>query len=207
MNVSPAFAVSPTEKAKGAYDGGAAVKVRRETSSRDPGPDLSGDQGLRDAWDAHAHELHGWARRALGDPAAAEEIVQETFLRAWRAADRYDPSRPLRPWLFAILRHLVIDEARARKSRAVPLPPREVADRWEDGETQLDRAMDGWLVDEALRRIRPEHAVVLLETYLLGRSYASVAVELGIPEGTARSRAFYGLRALRIALEEMGWER
>jgi RNA polymerase sigma-70 factor (ECF subfamily) len=167
---------------------------------------LSEDQGLRDAWDAHATELHGWACRALGDPAAAEEVVQETFLRAWRAADRYDASRPLRPWLFSILRHLVVDEARARKSRAVPLA-REVTERWEDGEIQLDRAMDGWLVDEALRRIRPEHAVVLLETYVKGRSYASVATELGIPEGTARSRAFYGLRALRIALEEMGWER
>lgn len=185
------------------------MKVRRATGSAatgSPGPDLSADEGLRDAWDAHAGELHGWARRALGDPGAADEVVQETFLRAWRAADRYDSSQPLRPWLFAILRHLVVDEARARKRRAIPTAA-EVDVRWEDSETQLDQAMDGWLVEEALRRIRPEHAVVLLETYLRGRSYSSVAAELGIPEGTARSRAFYGLRALRIALEEMGWER
>jgi RNA polymerase sigma-70 factor, ECF subfamily len=184
------------------------VRVRRETGSRggSSGPDLSEDQGLRVAWDAHASELHGWASRALGDRGAADEVVQETFLRAWRAADRYDSSRPLRPWLFSIMRHLVVDETRARKARAVPAS-NDVTDRWEDGESQLDRAMDGWLVDEALRRIRPEHAVVLLETYVKGRSYASLATELGIPVGTARSRAFYGLRALRFALEEMGWER
>lgn len=185
------------------------MRVRRETPSRTVdsiGPDLSEDQGLRVAWHAHASELHGYATRALGDPGAADEVVQETFLRAWRAADRYDPARPLRPWLFTILRRLVVDEARARKHRAVPVS-RPGAEPWEDGNLPLDRAMDGWLVDEALRRIRPEHATILLETYLKGRSYAEVANELGIPQGTARSRAFYGLQALRIALEEMGWER
>ncbi len=181
------------------------MKVRREDCSPDPGPDLSEDGGLRDAWDTHAGELYGYAVRALGDSAAADEVVQETFLRAWRAADRYDPSRPLRPWLFTILRNLVIDEARARKVRPVPLPGSD-ADLSEDGDALLDRALDGWLVDEALRRIRPEHAVVLLETYVKGRNYAAVSADLGIPEGTARSRAFYGLRALRVALEEMGWE-
>jgi RNA polymerase sigma-70 factor (ECF subfamily) len=181
------------------------VKVRRQSPSRDVGPDLSGEQGLRDAWDAHASELYGYARRVLGDADSADEVVQETFLRAWRAADRYEPSRPLRPWLFTILRHLVVDESRARRIRAMPLPG-EASETWEDGDLLLDRALDGWLVDEALRRISPEHAVILLETYLRGNSYAQVAEELGIPVGTARSRAFYGLRALRVALEEMGWE-
>ncbi len=137
----------------------------------------------------------------LGDPAAAEEALQETFLRAWRAADRYDPDRPLRPWLFAILRHVVVDEMRSRAHR--PTPAEEV--EAEDAD-QLDRALDGWLVEEAFRRIRPEHREVLVETFYRGRPYAEVAAELGIPEGTARSRAFYGLRALRLALEEMGWE-
>jgi RNA polymerase sigma-70 factor, ECF subfamily len=184
------------------------VKVRREIPSRDAGPDLSGEEGLRDAWDAHASELYGYARRVLGDADSADEVVQETFLRAWRAADRYEPSRPLRPWLFTILRHLVIDESRARRNRAIPIS-QDAAEAWEegdDGDLMLDRALDGWLVEEALLRIRPEHAVILLETYLRGRSYAEVAEDLGIPVGTARSRAFYGLRALRVTLEEMGWE-
>lgn len=79
----------------------------------------------------------------------------------------------------------------------------ELADNLDD---PLERALDAWLVEEALRRIRPEHRRVLVETYYRGRPYSEVALELGIPEGTARSRAFYGLRALRLALEEMGWE-
>lgn len=167
--------------------------------------DLSCEPGLRTAWTAHAGELLGYARKALGDSAAAEEALQETFLRAWRAADRYDPSRPLRPWLFTILRNVVIDEARARGLRPVPQDP----DRAEVGGAMsdpLDRALDTWLIEEALRRIRPEHRTVIVETYYRGRPYAEVAAELGIPEGTARSRAFYALRALRLALEEMGWE-
>jgi RNA polymerase sigma-70 factor, ECF subfamily len=167
--------------------------------------DLSGEPGLRLAWHAHADELFGYARKALGDSAAAEEALQETFLRAWRAADRYDPERPLRPWLFAILRNVVIDEARARGVRPVPHDS-GLTEATTDLVDPLEQALDSWLIEEALRRIRPEHRTVIVETYYRGRPYAEVAADLGIPEGTARSRAFYGLRALRLALEEMGWE-
>ncbi len=178
--------------------------IRRLGGAQAEVTDLSGESGLRLAWTAHADELFGYARKALGDSTAAEEAVQETFVRAWRAADRYDSERPLRPWLFAILRNVVVDEARARSRRPVP---RDSADDGSvDVSDTLDRALDAWLVEEALRRIRPDHRTVLVETYYRGRSYADVATELGIPEGTARSRAFYGLRALRLALEEMGWE-
>jgi RNA polymerase sigma-70 factor (ECF subfamily) len=186
---------------------GRTVALRRDSrpQAESTDLDLSCDPGLRLAWRSHADELYGYARKALGDAAAAEEALQETFLRAWRAADRYDASRPLRPWLFAILRNVVIDEARARGVRPVPRD-REPAESVEPLDDPLERALDAWLVEEALRRIRPEHRVVLVETYYRARPYAEVAVELGIPEGTARSRAFYGLRALRLALEEMGWE-
>ncbi len=177
----------------------------RDSRTRPETFDLSGEAGLRSAWRAHADELFGYARKALADNAAAEEALQETFLRAWRSADRYDPERPLRPWLFAILRNVVIDEARARGVRPVPQDT-EVAEAVADLVDPLEQALDAWLIEEALRRIRPEHRTVIVETYYRGRPYADVAAELGIPEGTARSRAFYGLRALRLALEEMGWE-
>jgi RNA polymerase sigma-70 factor (ECF subfamily) len=171
-------------------------------------PDLSDDEGIRQAWAAHGDELLGYAVHALGDRAAAEEAVQETFVRAWRAAGRYDRSRPLRPWLFAILRHVVVDQARSRSVRPAPAAAR-------DGEQgaeaavgdQVETVLDRWLVEEGLRRIRDDQRTVLVETYYRGRTYAEVAAELGIPEGTARSRAFYALRALRLALEELGWDR
>jgi RNA polymerase sigma-70 factor (ECF subfamily) len=62
-----------------------------------------------------------------------------------------------------------------------------------------------WQVEEALRRLSPEHARAIVETYYRQRPYAEVAAELGVAEGTLRSRVYYGLRALRLALEELGW--
>jgi RNA polymerase sigma-70 factor (ECF subfamily) len=62
-----------------------------------------------------------------------------------------------------------------------------------------------WQVEEALRRISIDHRTAIVETYYRGRPHAEVASELRIPEGTLRSRIFYGLKSLRLALEEMGW--
>ena len=79
---------------------------------------LTREQDVREAYAAHAGELYGFAMRSLGDPGLAEEAVQETFLRAWRAGERFDPQiGSLRTWLFAILRNVVIDLGRARASR------------------------------------------------------------------------------------------
>jgi RNA polymerase sigma-70 factor (ECF subfamily) len=74
-----------------------------------------------------------------------------------------------------------------------------------DGD-EFERALVSWQVEEALRRLGPDHRRVLVETYYRARPYADVAAELGIPEGTVKSRVYYALRALRLALEEMGWQ-
>ncbi len=71
---------------------------------------------------------------------------------------------------------------------------------------ELERAMRGWMLEEALRRLAPKHRVVLVAAHIEGRSYDDLAVELGIPIGTVKSRVFYGLRALRKTLTAMGWE-
>ena len=62
------------------------------------------------------------------------------------------------------------------------------------------------LIEDALRRIGDAHRRVVIETYFRRRPYAEVAAELGVPEGTVKSRVYYALRALRLALEEMGWD-
>lgn len=159
---------------------------------------------MRAAYAAHGAELYGFASNALGDRALAEEAVQETFLRAWRAAERFDPAiASLRTWLFAILRNVLIDLARARAARP-PLAETQPGSEPVDPEDALDRAMLAWQVEEALRRLGQEHRRVLVEVYYRGRPYAEVAAHLGIPEGTVKSRVYYALRALRLALEEMG---
>jgi RNA polymerase sigma-70 factor, ECF subfamily len=165
-------------------------------------PALSDEHGIRQAYSAHGDELYGFALRSLGDRGLAEEAVQETFIRAWRAADRFDPELgSLRTWLFAIMRNIVIDFGRARAARPRPTDSIEEA-----AEEPFDQALLAWQVEEALRRIGDAHREVLVETYYRGRPYAEVAADLGVPEGTVKSRVYYGLRALRNVLEEMGYD-
>jgi RNA polymerase sigma-70 factor (ECF subfamily) len=165
------------------------------------------DAALRSAYDAHGGELYRFARRALGDAGQAEDAVQEAFVRAWRASDRYDPARASqRTWLFAILRNVVIDQVRARRSR-----PPMAADRDPDDQVAataddaIDRVLTGWQVEAALDAVAEEQRRVLVEVHWRGRPYAEVAAELGVPEGPVKSRVYYGLRAMRAALEAGGW--
>jgi RNA polymerase sigma-70 factor (ECF subfamily) len=165
-------------------------------------PALTREREVREAYAAHSGELFGFAVRSLGDNGLAEEAVQETFLRAWRAGERFDPEiGSLRTWLFAILRNVVIDLGRARASR-----PRVAEGGVEPSVEPLEQALVAWQVEEAMRRIGEDHRRVLLETHFRARPYAEVAAELGVPEGTIKSRVYYGLKALRVALEEMGYD-
>ena len=185
--------------------GNGAVAERARAGGPDaPVVEAADEAGLRVAFLTHGGELYGYARRSLGDAAAAEDVVQETFVRAWRARDRFDSNLgTLRTWLFTIARRVVIDHARSRAVRQADPLPADLA----VADDEMDRAMVGWAVEEAIRRLRPEHREVLVETYYRGRSGRDVAQALGVPEGTVRSRLFYALRTLRLTLDEMGWER
>jgi RNA polymerase sigma-70 factor (ECF subfamily) len=168
---------------------------------------LAHEDGIKAAYAAHGGELYRAARRLTGDAHHAEELVQETFLRAWRAADRFDERLgSLRTWLFGILRNLAIDHARAEAIR--PLRAADPAAASTVGETssdEIDRVLLAWQVEEALSRVSTDHRRVLIDVHLRSRSIAEVATELGVPVGTVKSRVYYGLRALRVALEELGW--
>ncbi len=165
------------------------------------------DDGFDEAYAAHGSELYRFAMRALGDSGAAQDVVQETFLRAWRAADRFDPQlASQRVWLFAIARNVVVDHARRVEARPWLRHLSEPADLEAAADTSpdpSDRLLRGWVVEEALRRIGEDHRRAIVETYLRDRSYAEVAAALGIPVATLRSRVFYGLKALRATLDEM----
>ncbi|HEX7095790.1 MAG TPA: sigma-70 family RNA polymerase sigma factor, partial [Acidimicrobiales bacterium] len=125
------------------------------------------------AYAAHGSELYRFALRSLGDAGLAEEAVQSTYLRAWRNASRFDEELgSLRTWLFAIIRNVIVDVARARSVRPVPADHDE---RAEPGPDDIDRILVAWQVEEALRRLSPEHRTVLIETYYRGRPYDEVA--------------------------------
>jgi RNA polymerase sigma-70 factor, ECF subfamily len=153
--------------------------------------------------DEHAAALWGHCLRLTGhDRARAEDLMQETFLRAWRHRSVLASPRPaVRAWLLTVSRNIVIDEWRTRRFRS-ELP---VADVPEAGESdRTDDLLQSWVVAEALTKLSAEHRAVLLECYYRGRPVAEAAKRLGVPEGTVKSRTHYALRALRLALQEMG---
>ena len=168
-------------------------------------PRETGDEEqLRRLWDDHARPLLAFVLRLTGgDRGRAEDIVQETLLQAWRHPEALNPERgPIRPWLLTVARRVAIDHHRARQAR-----PNEVGDEGladlltDDG---IDQALDRWLVADALGSLAPAHREALLHTYYAGRTVTEAAVTLGVPAGTVKSRLFYGLRALKLALEERG---
>lgn len=169
--------------------------------SRDGG---TAERELRALYDAHALALLRYALRLCdGDRELAEDLVQETLVRAWRNLDRLDPSAaPVRPWLFTVAHHLAIDAHRARSAR-----PPEIGDGVLAGVPGLDNiegTLDRIIVTDALQSLSTEHRAVLVETYYRGSTVAEAAAVLGIPPGTVKSRCYYALRALKLALTERG---
>jgi RNA polymerase sigma-70 factor, ECF subfamily len=157
---------------------------------------------IRELYTEHGGPLLSYVQRLTGgDRQSAEDIVQETLLRAWRHPDAL-ADRPVRPWLFTVARNLVVDTYRARRAR--PAETGDTAIALLPAEDQADRVLESWAVADALSVLRTEHRQVLVETYYRGRSVAEAAAVLGIPAGTVKSRTFYALRALKLALEERG---
>ncbi|WP_246063316.1 sigma-70 family RNA polymerase sigma factor [Nonomuraea longispora] len=142
-------------------------------------------------------------RLTAGDRQWAEDVVQETMIRAWRSAERLDPDAvSLMPWLATVARRIVIDDRRRRDAR-----PQESGDGQLESMSVPD-GMEGLLhqvvVAEALKALSPAHREILNETILRDRSVNDAARTLGIPVGTVKSRVYYAVRALRVALEERG---
>ena len=160
---------------------------------------------LRALQDEHGEALYGHAvRLAGGDRAQAEDLVQETLLRAWRYPEALDPERgAVRSWLFTTARNVAIDAWRRRSVRVgevvtdmIPEPPPSA--------DEADRAVEAWTVAEALGRLSAQHREVLVQCFYRGRSVAEAAALLGVPAGTVKSRTHYALRSLRMILTEMG---
>ena len=142
-------------------------------------------------------------RLTAGDRQQAEDVVQETMLRAWRQAAKLDLTEPsLMPWLATVARRIVIDDKRRRSVR-----PTEMGDEMLENAPSSDTTDDllrKVVVTEALRSLTAAHREVLNETILRDRTVNEAAETLGIPVGTVKSRVYYALKALRVVLAERG---
>ncbi len=160
------------------------------------------EAALQELHDRHASELWRFAMRLTHDRQLSEDVVQEVLLKAWK-----DPSlgqrddAAARAWLFTASRNLIIDRWRSAASRheqRMEDPPEESS-----GDA-TSVVLDRWLIAEALGSLSSEHRSVINAAYYEGRSVADISARLRIPEGTVKSRLHYGLRTLRLALQEKG---
>nr|WP_308113788.1 sigma-70 family RNA polymerase sigma factor [Kineosporia corallincola] len=173
------------------------------TFSHTPGdPRLDRQAFVQSLYTHHAASLQAYVTRILGDAQQAEDVVQETMLRAWRHADRLtcfpgDPSS-LHRWLSRVARNVAFDRIRARNAR-----PTEVEESERDVEITADHAgavVDSVLLANALADLSPKHRQVLEHVYLGGYTTAEAAAVLGIPVGTVKTRTHHALRRLRVRL-------
>jgi RNA polymerase sigma-70 factor (ECF subfamily) len=160
---------------------------------------------MREFYTEHADALWRYAMRLTGDRARAEDVVQETLLRAWQHPHAFEDSeRSPRAWLFRVARNMIIDERRSSRFRREVSSP-DGSDEFEQrGPDEVDAALDRLLIADALTHLSPEHRAVVRRSYYLGWTVAQIADDLQIAEGTVKSRLHYALHALRLTLQEMG---
>jgi RNA polymerase sigma-70 factor (ECF subfamily) len=131
---------------------------------------------MRELYELHGRALYRYLYGfSSGQPQLAEDLVQETLLRAWRNIESLNPdATTLLPWLLTVARRVDVDP--------------------------IDRVITAETVRQALPRISPDHREVVIELYYRGHTIAEAASRLGIPEGTVKSRAHHALRSLRAVI-------
>jgi len=156
---------------------------------------------VRSLYAEHGAMLQTYANRLLRDPYLAEDVVQETMVRAWRHAEELRPCRnSVRRWLKRVAHNVAVDRIRARRAR-----PEEVeeSDATPSSADHAAAVVDSIFVAEALARLSPAHQEVLRVVYFGDHSTAQAAELLEVPVGTVKSRVHHGLRHLRLHIDEL----
>lgn len=154
-------------------------------------------------YDQHAAALWRYVLRLSSDRSRAEDVVQETLLRAWQHPEVVeDTERSARAWLFAVARNMIIDESRSARFRNEVGALDKAPER--PGPDDVTAALDRMLIADAMAQLSPEHRAVIHRSYYKGWTAAQIADDLGIAEGTVKSRLHYAIRAMRLTLQELG---
>jgi RNA polymerase sigma-70 factor (ECF subfamily) len=158
---------------------------------------------MRELYDEHAGALWRYAVRLTGDRARAEDVVQETLLRAWRHPEVFsDGETAARTWLLTVARDMIVDQRRGFRNDPCELDGSGTADSADVDE--VNAALDRLLIGGALAQLSSPHHAVILRSYYLGWTTAQIADDLLIADGAVKSRLHCALRALRLILQEVG---
>ena len=160
----------------------AVVFDDRELARRFP----SGDEDVvRAVYERYGRAVHTIAVSVLHDQSAAADVVQSTFLNAWKAAARFTPDRELGPWLYSIARRQAIDVY--RRNRRLEVTDSDTMDIVELPPS-LERTWEAWEVRLALDKLPPDEREVVRLAWFEGLSHPEVAERVGVPVGTVKSR-------------------
>ncbi|MEJ0014462.1 MAG: sigma-70 family RNA polymerase sigma factor [Actinomycetota bacterium] len=160
------------------------------------------DELLLALHDAHGRALFSYVGRMTGDNALAQDIVQETLLKAWKQPKILEQNNDsVRAWLFTVARNLVIDDRRSarfrRESTTDTIPDVPTAD-------ETDAVLEAWIISDVLLTLSEVHRRAIVSAYYLGNSVAEIARQEEVPVGTIKSRLHYALAALKLSLQERG---
>jgi RNA polymerase sigma-70 factor (ECF subfamily) len=165
---------------------------------------------LDDIYSRYARSVYGLTYRILGDPSAAEDVVQEVFLKLWRQPSSYNADRgSLGSWLLGVGHNRAIDVLRRRRTHLEhPLPEAGEPEIVPDGLVDMADIASVQEASEAVRRaltsIPPEQRRVIEMAFFEGKTHVEIAHELDEPLGTAKTRIRLGMRKLRALLEAEG---
>lgn len=150
---------------------------------------------LGELYNVFTGPVHAVVRGVLGPNGAIDDVVQETFMRAWRGASSFDPDRAIGPWLFTIARRTSIDMLR-KENRPTRSDHEELTDNVSVDLPGIEDAWERWEIRIALDRLPEEERTVLMLSHYHGLTHPQIAEHLAIPPGTVKSRSHRGHQRL-----------
>ena len=162
----------------------------------------SGDpDAIREIYRTFGGPVMTVARSIVGDRELAADVVQQTFVKAWRAADQFEGDRELAPWLYSIARRTAIDALRAERkpTRGDHAPETDVGVQPDT----FERTWERFEVRRAIDELPPDEREVVRRSHLLGETHQQIADLLGVPIGTVKSRSGRAHKRLARALAHL----
>lgn len=162
-------------------------------------------EAVREVYREHAGAVHTVARSIVRDREMAADVVQQTFVKAWRAAKRFEGNRELAPWLYSIARHTAIDMLRAesKPTRGGHAPETDVGVQPET----FERTWERYEIRRAIDALPDGEREVVRRSHLLGHTHEAIAEQLQIPVGTVKSRSGRAHKRLAAALGHLAANR